>query len=151
MKMTPLQDGSTVLCGTLYGSYDYPFEGKGAWVGHAILAIGGRPPVKATFVDRNDSITRQADGGISGTETITLLFPESGAFEVCAKFTGTPASTPGLYALHEAGLIANGTGVYAGVSGEVEVQGPFLFPDPTVTAGAPPWIAEMHGVLQGLS
>jgi len=150
MDMTQSQDGSMAVSGTIYGSYDYTFEGKGAWVGHAILSIGGQPPVKATFVDRNDSITRQADGGIRGTETITLLFPEGAAFNVCAKFTGTPASTPGLYELHETGLIANGTGAYAGASGEVEVHGPFLFPDPTVTAGAPPWIAEMHGVLQGL-
>jgi hypothetical protein len=51
--------------------------------------------------------------------------------------------------LHEVGVLANGTGAYSGVSGFVTVQGPFLFPDPTVTAGAPPWIAEIHGVVAG--
>lgn len=139
------------VCGTIYGYYDYKFEGKGAWVGHAILAIGGHPVVKASFVDRNNSIIRNRDGAISGTETITLSFPDGGSFEVSAEFTGIPAATPGLYTLHETGKIANGMGMYDHASGHVAIQGPFLLPDPAVTPGAPPWVAEIHGMIQGLS
>lgn len=139
------------VSGTIFGAYDYSFEGKGAWVGQAIVRIEGRAAAKATFVDRNNSIVRNNDGAISGTETITLSFPDGGSFEVIAKFKGTPASTPGLYTLQETGTIANGTGAYDRVSGSVVVQGPFLLPDPAVTPGAPPWIAEIHGVLQGLN
>jgi len=36
------------------------------------------------------------------------------------------------------------------VSGRVVVQGPFLIPDPSATPGAPPWIAEIHGFVQGI-
>ena len=147
---TLTSNGAKEVSGTIYGSFDYGFEGKGAWVGHAILAIGGNPPVKATIVDRNNSIARTPDGAISGTETITFSLPDGSSFDVRAKFTGIPASTPGLYRLDETGTIANGTGAYDRVSGQVVVQGPFLFPDPATTPGAPPWIAEIHGVIQGL-
>lgn len=143
-------DDSSEFYGTIYGSYDYNFEGKGAWVGHAILVIDGKPPVKTTFADRNTSINRKAEGGIYGTEVITFSFPDNGTLQVIAKFTGTPASTPGLYTLHETGRIANGTGAYSRASGHVVVQGPFLLPDPEIAPGAPAWIAEMHGVLRGI-
>lgn len=144
-------DGKKQVSGTIYGSYDYAFEGKGAWVGHAILAISGREPVKATFVDRNTSIQRKSDGGIFGTETITLSFPDGTSFQVLGEFSGTPASTPGLYILHEEGNIANGTGTYNHVSGQLAIEGPFLLPDPNTTPGAPPWVAEIHGVIDGLN
>jgi hypothetical protein len=141
----------TQLFGTIYGSYDYTFEGKGAWVGHAILSFDAQPPVKATIVDRNTSLNRRADGAICGTEVITVTIPEKGSFDVLANFTGTPASTPGLYTLDETGRIANGTGAYDQLAGNVVVKGPFLIPDPATTPGAPPWIAEIHGAIQGLS
>lgn len=138
------------LFGTIYGSYDYTFEGKGAWVGHAILTFGEQSPVKATIVDRNTSLNRTADGGICGSEIITVTIAEKGSFDVLAKFTGTPASTPGLYTLNETGSIANGTKEYWQLAGSVVVKGPFLLPDPATTPGAPPWIAEIHGDVQGL-
>jgi hypothetical protein len=150
MNSAPAADAWKELCGTIFGSYDYGFEGKGAWVGHAILAIEGRPPLQATFVDRNTSIARKPEGEIWGTETITLKTPAGDSFEVCGKFTGSPASTPGLYTLHETGTIANGTGAFDHISGQVVVQGPFMFPDPAVTTGAPPWIAEIHGLVRGI-
>lgn len=135
------------ISGTLYGNYDYSFEGNGAWVGHAVLEIADRPSLQATFVDRNTSLDRKPDGKICGTETITFCLVD-GTFEVCAKFTGIPQSTPQLYTLHETGWIANGTGAYQAFSGHVIVEGPFLLPDPSSTAGAPPWIAELHGVIR---
>lgn len=58
------------------------------------------------MVDRNTSLNRTADGGICGTEIITVTIAEKGSFDVLANFTGTPASTPGLYALNETGSIA---------------------------------------------
>lgn len=149
MQTKETTQNSAEISGTIYGSYDYSFEGKGAWVGHAILAIGGRQSVKATFIDRNKSIVRKKDGAICGTETITLSFPDGGTFDIAAEFTGTPGGTPGLYTLNESGSIANGTGTYRSASGHVVVQGPFLVPDPATTPGAPPWIAEIHGFLQG--
>ncbi len=127
------------------------FEGKGAWVGHAILVFEGQPPVKAALVDRNTSLNRKADGAISGTEVITMTIPEKGSFDVLADFTGTPASTPGLYSLDETGRIENGSGAFRELAGYVVVKGPFLLPDPATTPGAPPWIAEIHGAVQGLS
>jgi hypothetical protein len=149
MSAMPI-DETKQVSGTIYGCYDYAFEGKGAWVGHAILAISGQPPAKATFVDRNTSITRKSDGAIAGTETITLSFPDGTGFEVLGEFTGTPASTPGLYMLHEKGKIANGIGAYDHASGQIAIEGPFLLPDPATTPGAPPWVAEIHGVIEGL-
>ena len=139
------------ISATIYGSFDYNFEGVGAWVGYTLVRFGDKPAAVATFADRNTSFGQRPNGAIFGTETISLRFANgSGTFDIVARFEGTPGSTPGLYALHEIGVIANGTAAYSGVSGYVTVQGPFLFPDPTVTAGAPPWIAENHGAISGL-
>jgi hypothetical protein len=138
------------VSGTIYGAFDYTFEGKGAWVGYALISIGDAPPRAASFADRNTSFGMTKNGAIYGTETISLRFLDgSGTFDVVARFDGIPNNTPNLYTLHEVGTIANGTGEYAGASGQFVVTGPFLFPDPTSTPGAPPWIAEIHGVISG--
>ncbi len=138
------------LSATLYGNFDYAFEGRGAWVGHALVSIGGGPAKTAEFADRNTSIAMRANGAIYGTETISVHFLDgSGDFQIMSQFEGTPAPTPGLYNLHEVGAITNGTGDYAGISGVVAVEGPFMFPDPRITTGAPPWIATVHGSIQG--
>jgi hypothetical protein len=139
------------IAATIYGSFDYNFEGVGAWVGHALIRFGEKPAKVATFADRNTSFNQRKNGAIYGTETISLSFTDgSGTFDILARFEGTPGATPGLYMLHEIGAISNGTGTYAGVSGYVTVQGPFLFPDPAITEGAPPWIAELHGMVLGM-
>ena len=139
------------ISATIYGSFDYNFEGVDSWVGYTLVRFGDKPAAVATFADRNTSFGQRPNGAIYGTETISLRFADgSGTFDIVARFEGTPGSTPGVYALHEIGVIANGTAAYSGVSGYVTVQGPFLFPDPTVTAGAPPWIAEVHGAISGL-
>ena len=87
------------VSGTIYGTYDYDFEGKGAWVGHALLSFGGKPPVAATFVDRNTSFGQKNNGAIYGTETISLSFTDGGTLEIFATFNGTPAATANLYNL----------------------------------------------------
>jgi hypothetical protein len=139
------------ISATIYGKFDYNFEGVGAWVGNALIRLGDRPAAVATFADRNTSFSQRPNGAIYGTETISLRFADgSGTLDIVARFEGIPGSTPGLYTLHEIGVIANGTGAYSEVTGYVTVQGPFLFPDPMVTAGAPPWIAEIHGAISGL-
>jgi hypothetical protein len=143
---------STQISATIYGSFDYNFEGAGAWVGYALIRFGDKPAKAATFVDRNTSFQQRRNGGIYGTETISVRFTDgSGTFEVVARFEGTPGATPGLYHLHEVGAIGNGTGAYSRVSGYVAIHGPFLFPDPATTAGAPSWISELHGQVSGLS
>jgi hypothetical protein len=139
------------ISATIYGSFDYNFEGTGAWVGHALVSFADKPAKVATFADRNTSFNQRKNGTIYGTETISLRFTDgSGTFDIPARFEGTPGATPGLYALQEVGSIANGTGKYSQASGYVTVHGPFLFPDPAITAGAPPWIAEIHGIIFGV-
>ena len=136
------------MSGTVFGAFDYQ---QGAWVGHVILRFGDGRPQRATVVDRNTSFDMKENGAISGTETWTVTMADgSGTFQILAAFSGVPQTAPGLYTLHEAGNIANGTGKYATLTGHVAVHGPFLFPDPEVTPGAPPWISEVHGVVTGL-
>jgi hypothetical protein len=138
------------ISGTIYGSFDYDFEGVGAWVGHVLVSFGDKPAKVATFADRNTSFNQRKNGAIYGTETISLSFTDgSGTFDILATFEGTPGATPGLFDLHEIGTIANGTGEYSRVSGSVTVHGPFLFPDPSITQGAPLWISEVHGAILG--
>lgn len=151
-KPEPAGRAQTIeISATIYGNFDYNFEGVGAWVGNALIRFGDKPTAVTTFADRNTSFGQRPNGAIYGTETISLRFADGrGAFDIVARFEGTPASTPGLYMLHEIGAICNGTGAYSGVSGYVAVQGPFLFPDPSVTPGAPPWVAEIHGAISGL-
>jgi hypothetical protein len=140
------------ISATICGSFDYTFEGTGAWVGYALVTFGDKPAKVATFADRNTSFNQRQNGSIYGTETISLKFADgSGTFDIFASFQGTPGATPHLYNLHEAGAISNGTGEYARLSGYVTVQGPFLLPDPTITAGAPSWIAQVHGAVFGLN
>ncbi len=136
------------ICGTIYGSYDYGSEGQGAWVGHAILALGGQAPITATFVDR-DNTGERIGGGTRGTETISFCFPNGDTLELFAVFVRTPASAPGLNMLHGTGRIAHATGVFRGLSGYMIFDGPFLMPDASVTSGTPLWIAEIHGLLFG--
>jgi hypothetical protein len=142
---------SVQISATIYGSFDYNFEGVGAWVGYALVSFGDQPAKVATFADRNTSFGQRKNGAIYGTETISLRFADgSGKFDIPARFEGIPGATPGLYNLHEVGSIANGTGKYSQTSGYLTVQGPFLFPDPAIAAGTPPWIAEIHGVIFGV-
>jgi hypothetical protein len=139
------------ISATIYGTFDYSFEGVGAWTGSALVRFGDKATKVAAFVDRNTDFHQRNNGAIYGTENISLRFLDgSGTFDILSRFEGTPESTPGLYYLHEVGAIANGTGEYSGVSGYVTVHGPFLFPDPAITEGAPPWISEIHGTILGM-
>jgi hypothetical protein len=148
---TPAHERAVQVSATIYGAFDYNFEGVGAWVGYALIRFGDKPAKVATFADRNTSFQQRTNGAISGTETISLRFSDgSGTLDIVARFEGTPGATPGLYNLHEVGAIGNGTGDYSHASGYVTVQGPFLFPDPSITAGAPPWIGEIHGSIVGM-
>jgi hypothetical protein len=135
----------------LYGTYSQSFEGNGAWVGHAVLVFGDKPPRKASMVDRGASCTQNKDGSIKGSEIITLTFLDgSGTLDIDGRFDGLPGRTPCLFTLRETGTITRGTGKYAHVNGRVKVEGPFLFPDTGTTPGAAPWIAELHGTLAGV-
>ena len=137
--------------GTLYGTYNQAFEGNGAWVGHAVIAFGDKLVQKASMVDRGASCTQNKDGSIKGSEIITLTFLDgSGTLDIDGRFDGLPGRTPSLFTLRETGTITRGTGKYARVNGQVKVEGPFLFPDPGITPGAAPWIAELHGTLTGV-
>jgi hypothetical protein len=139
------------VSGTIYGSYDPAFEGNGAWVGNAVISLGGKPALKASMADRNTSFAQNKDGSIKGTETITLTFLDgSGTLAIDARFDGIPAKSPSLFTLRESGTIARGTGKYTNAAGSVKIDGPFLFPDPDLTPGAALWIAEMKGSISGL-
>lgn len=144
--------GATVpVKGTIYGTFNQAFEGNGAWVGHAVIAFGAKPARKASMVDRNASCAQHKDGSIKGAEIITLTFLDgSGTFDIDGRFDGIPAKTPSLYTLHETGTISRGTGKYARAKGQVKVDGPFLLPDPGLTPGTAPWIAELHGMIAGV-
>jgi hypothetical protein len=143
--------GSTAVSGTFYGAFDYAFEGKGAWVGYAVFQFGDRSPAMASFVDRNTSYAEGKNGVAKGTETISVtLLDGSGTFELNARFMGIPGATPSLYNLSETSTFANGTGQYAGISGQLTTHGPYLYPNPAITPGAPLWIGEAHGVALGL-
>ena len=100
---------------------------------------------------RRTDVEQKKNGVIAGTETISLSFVDgSGSFDILARFNGIPASTPGLYTLHEAGAIANGLGQCKGLSGSVTVHGPFMFPDPKLK-GDTLWMAEIHGTALGVN
>jgi len=115
-------------------------------VGHLLVSIGDEPAKVATLVDRNTGMNPNADGTITGSETISLSFVDgSGSFDILGKFVVTPSATPALAYLSEAGQIVNGTGNYACASGWVSVQGPFLLPFTPSVQGSPQWIAELHG------
>lgn len=138
--------------GTIWGSYDPGFEGKGAWVGYAIISINGGAPGKATFADRNTGATFYKDGSFSGTEIITLTFVDgSGTFCIDSRFSASVGRTPSFYTLFESGKISRGTGKYAMAAGDVTVVGPFIMPSPDMKAGAAVWAAEIYGTISGVN
>lgn len=140
---------SVTVSGTIYGTLDLAREGGPAWVGHVLVSFDNRPPLTADFVDRNTSFV-QKKNGISGSEIISLEFTDgSGSFDIVGRFESNMTSAPGLGLLHETGSIANGTGNYVNVSGQVSIQGPAVVP-PSPEGGAPMWISEIHGVVLGL-
>jgi len=137
--------------GTIWGSYDPGYEGKGAWVGSAVISINGGPPRKATFADRNTGASFYKDGSFSGTETITLTFVDgSGVLYIDGRFCASPGRTPGYDTLYEIGSITRGTGKYAKAKGDVTVVGPFIMPAEDMKAGTALWIAEIYGTISGV-
>jgi hypothetical protein len=151
---------SVRISATIYGHLDYEFEGRGAWVGYAVVQFGNQPAKVAKFVDRNTGMQPGANGAFSGTETLSLAFLDgSGSFDILGVFDALPAATPGLYQLLETGTLANGTVDYARTAGSVVVKGPFLHPDPSLNPATlvepplsfSPWIAELRGRVTGLA
>ena len=134
------------LAGTIYGNFDAENPGGPAWVGHLLVTIGDEPARVATIVDRNTGMVPNANGTITGSETISVTFTDgSGSFDIVGEFVVTPAAVPALAYLNETGKIANGTGAYAHASGWVFVHGPFVLPFTPPVQGTPQWIAELHG------
>ncbi len=140
------QGRSLTLSGTIYGSLDFAYPGGPAWVGYALISFDKQAPLKATFVDKGWHEFKP-NGGMIGGETIKLTF-DGGTFEILGRFESNMGSTPGMAYLHETGSVANGTGAFTGVSGQVTIQGPAVLPPPG--AGVPMWISEIHGVVLGL-
>ena len=142
----PAQIPPLTLAGTIYGTFDPANPGGPAWVGHLLVTIGDEPAQVATIVDRNTGMVPNANGTITGSETISVTFTDgSGSFDIVGEFVVTPAASPALAYLNETGKIANGTGVYAHASGWVFLHGPFLLPFTPPVQGPPQWIAELHG------
>lgn len=145
---SPTDPACATLSGTVYGKFvTTPEE---AWVGTALLSINGADPESATFVDRNTSANVNAllaGKPFQGTEILTLTFADGSTFDVDAQFVGVPASTPYLYNLNETGHITNGTGRFAGISGDVSTHGPFLSP---LFVDEPPWVAASTGTVCGI-
>ncbi len=140
------QGRGVTLSGTIYGSLDFGYPGGPAWVGYALVSFDKREPLTATFVDKGWHEFKP-NGGMMGGETIKLTF-DGGTLEILGRFESNVGSTPGLAYLHETGSLANGTGAFTGVSGQVTIQGPAVLPPPG--AGVPQWISEIHGVMLGV-
>jgi hypothetical protein len=140
------------LTGTIWGSYNPDFEGKGAWVGYAMISVNGGTPSKATIADRNTGGAFYKDGSFTGTEVITLTFVDgSGTFCIDGRFSASRGMTASFYTLFEAGKISRGTGKYAKAEGDVTVVGPFIMPSPDMKAGTALWIAEIYGTISGVN
>jgi hypothetical protein len=144
----------TTISASIFGDCRFiPELGHPAWFGKMLIKIGDQAVKPATFIDVSPGPpTVNADGSLSGTETITVtLDNEPGSFEIACTFEAYPERTPGMYTLHEIGKITKGTGIYVGMLGSVVIKGPFMTPDPSVNplavdpAFPPLWIAQLHG------
>lgn len=132
---------------TVYGHFDY---NQDVWVGTILISFRGEAPVAGTFKSVNTSISFKKGGAVEGTETMKVTLP-AGTFDVESRFSGVPGSTPYLMNLHEVGVITNGTGLYANLSGSVSAQGPYINPFPPIPGGFPAgFIGELHGAVHGL-
>jgi len=136
-----------------YATYDFHFEGNGAWFGHLWVKLGDQPVKLATFVDRGTSFGMNNDRSYYGTETMSVTFVDgSGTFDILFSFESTPGSAPFMMKLHAIGAIAKGTGDYVHATGVVTAEGPYLdYPESeSEIAGPLTTISEMHGQISGL-
>jgi hypothetical protein len=135
---------------TFYGAF-VPFGQGRAWVGTVLMSFGGGQMQTATFVTRNNEVDAEAllaGRPFRGRETSTVTFPNGDSFDFVADFVGVPGATPALYHLHEAGHLTNGTGRFDGVSGQANMQGPFLSPR---LVPDPAFIGRFEGSACGMS
>lgn len=137
------------ISGTQSATFNY---GMMSWDGTNLISFGGQPAKAAKAISGGGSVAVDANGMITGTEILTLVFKDgSGSFDMVCRFRGTPGSTPGLVHLHELGTVGNGTGDYAKISGTVVIQGTFLNPFPVWEDTVPSYVGQVDGSVSGIS
>ncbi len=135
-------------CQQVEGSVSGHFNPAVGWQATLVLRIGEAAAITGTFDDVNTSMDVEAFAAglpFRGTETWFVTMPD-GTFKVYASFVGVPVG-PLEGRLNESGRIADGTGAYAGASGNITVHGPFM--NPMLVPNAP-WTSEVHGSICGL-
>jgi hypothetical protein len=132
-EMAPGNDCSGIDA-TVYGTYD---RGGGSWVGEMAVSFQGGEVERPDVVVRNTGADFQAllaGRPWRGSEVHTVTFNETDGFKIFMNFVAVPGSTPFLYQLSETGEIGQGTGRFEGVSGHVNLHGPFIIPLSSVPA-----------------
>ena len=132
-EMAPGGDCSR-MDATMYGTYD---RDGGGWVGEMAVSFEGGEIERAAVTVRNtgaDFEALLAGRPWRGSEVETLMFNETDGFQMNMDFVAVPGSTPFLYQLSETGEIGQGTGRFEGVSGHVNLHGPFIIPLSSVPA-----------------
>jgi hypothetical protein len=101
--------------------------GPAGWEGNAILQVGDQT-MTATYVCAGPFPQQKNGGALYGTETCTFTVAGQGTFQLNNEFTALPDSAPALYTMHTISTIANGTGSFAGTSGQLIERAQFVFP-----------------------
>lgn len=147
----PAADGCSSLSGVITGWIADGAEGP-AWYGVTYLSFDGAPHVLADLVDLNDGYSRfrvrnKGSIGFAGNEILTFRLAD-GSFQVKTQFSAACGPEGFSCELHETGALVpeTGTGRFAGMTGNVSIQGPFAGgtcgPDQPCL-----WIADVTGAV----
>ena len=139
------------LDGVITGHFDLAGPDGPAWYGVAYLRFGNDLAVSlASLVDLNNGCRHgrfgPKNGQFSCYEILTFTVEGVGSFKVGAKFEAVCGLEGLSCVLNEKGTLLpeEGTGAFAGATGNVSIQGPFAGGD---CSAAQPciWISDMSG------
>lgn len=148
----PADSGCSSLSGVLTGWFADGPEGV-AWYGVAYLSFGGAPVVRADYVDLNagyDRFVFKRNGSLNfaGDELLKFQVDGGDSFQLNARFSAVCRLQGYSCELHETGMVVPeaGTGLFAGVTGHVSIQGPFAGGDCGPTQPCL-WIGQLNGAV----
>jgi hypothetical protein len=134
--------GCQPLAGSLTASIDWVKE---AWAGKVFLSIGDGLPVAADLEGTSAGYKERNNLKMLWGSDRYVLTMEGGTLTIEVDYLGSPTPAPYMGKYSAEGRISNGTGTYAGASGNVSVHGPFLFAPPVTS-----WMSEINGTICGV-
>ncbi len=141
------QKGCQPLVGSLAAQLEFGAGGP-AWVGMGFLSFGGADPAPYSLTDHSSGLNEKNNPKmLSGSEELAFTLSAGNTLVMQVDFIGVASPVPFMGAYHASGTIGGGTGIYAGATGVVTIQGEAITALPFAFTS---WMAQIHGSICGL-